>query len=245
MCFQKTKICLFINCRFNDNKEEGSTYSLKTRGKQSFFVFILDTSCVTDPRYRKEFSTDSLNDVIIKLTQLISKLKLSLGVSFFVTNSIAKEMKNYMLANGVEESTINEFFMWVTVKMPEKLSIKIPAVIFSEYLKEMRMREIKALKISEDFIKKAYDLNYDEKNISELIHDLREKFREAMRKGIIDSPEDFDAVLLSYELKGVLVTNDEGMRKVSEIMGVITIDPLAFLENLRRLMIYLNNEEKT
>ena len=49
---------------------------------------------------------------------------------------------------------------------------------------------------------------------------LRERYREAMRRGLIDSREDADLFLLAYELDGTLVTADEGLKKWADKAGV-------------------------
>lgn len=53
-----------------------------------------------------------------------------------------------------------------------------------------------------------------------------------MRRGIIDSKEDADLLLFSYELDGILVTADEGLSKWADKAGVGLINP----RHLRRIM---------
>jgi hypothetical protein len=68
-----------------------------------------------------------------------------------------------------------------------------------------------------------------------LINKLRGRYREVLRQGILDSKEDVDVLLLAYELDGVLVSADEGMRKWADKVGITIVDPYHFrriLENL-------------
>ncbi len=69
-------------------------------------------------------------------------------------------------------------------------------------------------------------------NMGLYITKLRERYREAMRRGLIDSKEDADLFLLAYELDGTLVSADEGLKKWADKAGVKLIDAL----NLRRIL---------
>lgn len=68
--------------------------------------------------------------------------------------------------------------------------------------------------------------------IAESIHELREKYREATRRGVIDTRVDFDLVILAHELKAELVTNDQGIMKLCEQIGVKYIEPPRFISRL-------------
>jgi uncharacterized protein len=67
---------------------------------------------------------------------------------------------------------------------------------------------------------------------SKLIGKLRGRYREALRQGILDSKEDVDVLLLSFELEGSLVCADEGLRKWADKAGIEIIHPL----NFRRIL---------
>ena len=65
-----------------------------------------------------------------------------------------------------------------------------------------------------------------------LITGLRERYREAMRRGLIDSKEDAGLFLLACELDGILVSADEGLKKWADKAGVKLINAA----NLRRIL---------
>jgi len=65
-----------------------------------------------------------------------------------------------------------------------------------------------------------------------LIKTLRNEYRQALREGIIDSKEDFDLLLLSKEIKGMLATSDKGLIKWAFKLGVGCISP----EELKELI---------
>ncbi len=187
--------------------------------------------------------TDSLDSTLKSISALIAELRFRLDIQFYTTPSMAGEMRKYFLANGVSLETLNDFFSWIIVKAPDMLSTKIPAIIMSEYITSIRLRSYRGLRLLEDIIRKSIrEMGTKERNevYTQLIHEAREKFREIMRKGIVDSPEDFDVVVLAYELKGTIVTNDEGIKKLSEKMGIIVIDPMTFIEGLKRLKLMIS-----
>jgi hypothetical protein len=68
--------------------------------------------------------------------------------------------------------------------------------------------------------------------VGPLITRLRDRYREAMRQGILDSKEDVDVLLLAYELDGALVSADNGMRKWADKVGIKIVNP----RHLRRIM---------
>jgi RNA ligase partner protein len=64
------------------------------------------------------------------------------------------------------------------------------------------------------------------------IRDLRKKYREALREGVIDSKEDVDRILLAMELDAMLVTVDQGALKWADKLGVRWLFPEKFKEYL-------------
>ena len=102
----------------------------------------------------------------------------------------------------------------------------IPSEILYELIEEIRQRINKGLRIAEEHTKEAGKLA--EEDVGKVVSRLREKYREALRQGIIDSREDVDVLLLAYELDGVIVTADEGLRKWADKVGIKLIDPRNF-----------------
>ncbi len=205
-------------------------------------VFVIDTSAVTDPRLREVFGVNSLDEVVSKLVDLLREARTRLGVEFYTTPSMFSEMKRFLLSNGVKPETLEKLQAWLLVKAPDKLSVRIPAIVMAEYVEDMRRRLLKGLRVAEEAVWKAFREGgrsreggggRPEEALGPIIRGLREKYREATRRGIVDSLEDFDVVILSLEMKAVLVTNDEGVRRLAETLGVIVVDPLTFIRMLR------------
>ena len=94
--------------------------------------------------------------------------------------------------------------------------------------------QINGLRIAEEHTKEAGRMS--EEDVGRLINKLREKYREALRAGIIDSKEDLDVLLLAYELDAILVSGDEGVRNWADKVGIKLIDPKGFRHMLESLL---------
>ncbi|ODA45041.1 hypothetical protein THER_0269 [Thermodesulfovibrio sp. N1] len=91
----------------------------------------------------------------------------------------------------------------------------------------MRIRINKGLRSAEHAVKTV-----SQKGIEDTIKDLRKKYREALREGIIDSKEDVDLIFLSLEIKATLITGDQGLIKWADKLGIEWIIPEKFKEFL-------------
>ena len=202
-------------------------------------VFVLDTTAVTEARLKSKFGTSDLESIVKRITELIRDSRLELGATFYMTPSTWNELRRFLLGNSVSLDTVNELSAWITVKAPDKLTVKLPASVFSEYISDMRKRVYKGLRVAEDMIKKTRRECAgagDDECYGEIIRSLRDRYREALRKGIIDSPEDFDTVILALELKGAVVSSDAGIKNMCEHLGIMVIDPEQFVEALKRML---------
>ncbi len=184
--------------------------------------FVLDTSVFTNPDI---YSTFGERDQLGAVENFIH-LAIHSGADFYMPTSAYEEMLK-MLDLGPYAP---EFEMAVKIRSPRRHNILIPSEILYELIEEIRYRINKGLRIAEEHTKEAGKVT--EENVGKLINRLREKYREALRQGIIDSREDVDVLLLAYELDGVLVTGDEGLRKWADKVGIKIIDP----KNLRGIL---------
>lgn len=91
----------------------------------------------------------------------------------------------------------------------------------------MRHRINKGLRVAENAVRNAIH-----KETDEIIKDLRKKYREALREGIIDSKEDVDLIFLSLQLQASLVTGDQGLIKWADKLGIEWIVPEKFRDFL-------------
>ena len=117
-----------------------------------------------------------------------------------------------------------DFESVVRIRSPRKFNIQIPASIVYEFIEEVRKRIDRGLRIAEEHTKLGH-AGSTEKDVGPIITRLRERYRETLRQGIIDSREDMDVLLLAFELDGVLVAADEGLRTWADKIGVKIIMP--------------------
>ncbi len=189
--------------------------------------FILDTSVFTNPDIYTSFGD---RDQIGAVENFIH-LAIHSGASFYMPSSAYDEMQKMVNLGKVAP----EFEMVVKIRSPRKHSVLIPSDILYELIEEIRHRINKGLRIAEEHTKEAGKVSSEE--VGKVITRLREKYREALRQGIIDSKEDVDVLLLAYELDGTIVTGDEGLRKWADKAGIKIINPKNFrgiLEGLAR-----------
>ncbi|MEB3845074.1 MAG: RNA ligase partner protein [Desulfurococcales archaeon] len=199
--------------------------------------YVLDTTAFTEARLRTLFNTDSLEAVVAEIAGLIRDARLTLNARFYMTPNTWSELRRILLGSGVSINTVQELSAWITVKAPSKLQLSIPASVFSEYVSDIRRRFFRGLRVAETALRRAArECGSSEECIGEAIKGLREKYREATRKGLVDSVEDLDTILLAVEIKGIVVTSDQGIRKLSEQLGIIVVDPEDFVNMLRRMI---------
>jgi len=184
-------------------------------------TFVLDTSVFTNPDVYSQFEKDQLGAIENFLT-----LASHTNAQFFMPTSVYEE-----LTKIVELGELTPKFEFVVrIRSPRKWGLMVPAEFIYEFIDDIRHRINKGLRIAEEHTKEAGKLTEEE--VGRLINRLREKYREALRTGIIDSKEDVDVLLLAYELDAILVSGDEGLRKWADKVGIKLIDP----KNLRYLM---------
>jgi len=112
-------------------------------------------------------------------------------------------------------------------KPPKRHELKCPAFLLYELIDDMRERVNRGLRIAEKAVRGA-----EKKNADEMIQDLRRKYREALREGIIDSKEDVDLLLLAMELDALLITADQGLIRWAEKLGIQWLFPEKFKDYL-------------
>ncbi len=186
-------------------------------------VFVLDTSVFTNPDVYSQFEKDQLGAIENFIT-LASHSR----AKFFMPTSVYEEFNKIVELGSLKP----KFELAVRIRSPRRYNLMVPAEFLYEFIEEVRYRVNKGLRIAEEHTKEAGRLTQED--VGRLINKLREKYREALRAGIIDSKEDLDVLLLAYELDGVLVSGDEGLRNWADKVGIKLIDPKSFrviLEN--------------
>ncbi len=175
--------------------------------------FILDTSLFVNPACRKQFGKTPETAV----TGFIKKAKTKKSkAEFYMPPLVFKELSHFAEKGASKLSTI------VRKRAPNLYGIYIPAPILYSFIEDVRHRINKGLRVAEEF---AQDNQPDNKI---KLNKLRAKYREAMRKGMVDSREDLEIILLAYELGAIIVTSDEGMIEMANKIGVQWIEAERF-----------------
>ena len=183
--------------------------------------FVLDTSVFTNPHVASQFGETH-----------VETLRTFLGIArrcpaeFYMPLSVYEEFRTM---RDLEPDLAGDLETEIWVRSPRRFTLTIPSDVLYEFIDEVRGRIDRGLRIAEEHTKRA---GASADMPPELITHLRERFREAMRKGLVDSREDVDAVLLAMELDAELASADEGMRKLGNRMGV----KLVTANYLRRVM---------
>lgn len=187
--------------------------------------FVLDTSSFITESIRKE--GQSQEEAIAHLLDLISRAKLYLDISCYMPPSIHDELTTMLRAREVDEEIHTQLSTWVIRKTPARHEEAIPAHLVHEFVTEVHDRVDSGLRVAEDAVREAGELEdepldeHEHKTaVDQVVTDLREKYRDTMRQGILDTPEDFDLVLLARELEAGIVTEDQGIIELGGDYGI-------------------------
>jgi RNA ligase partner protein len=207
----------------NENKPD-STFSSghPDTGKSDRFRMgrvVLDTSLFVNPDVRKYFG-DNPTEALEGFLFLAAQIPI---LEFYMPPSIFKELLNFV----DREKIPGDLLVILHQKPPSRYEMSCPAFLLYELIEDIRERINKGLRIAESAIR-----GVEKKGEREIIQDLRKKYREALRDGIIDSKEDVDLILLARELDALLVTADNGVIKWAEKLGIKWLFPEKFHEYL-------------
>jgi RNA ligase partner protein len=192
--------------------------------------FVIDTSIFTNPLVFKQFGEEFQAAAMVFLS-----LAAHSGIEFYMPTAVYEELRKMKNLGAIEA----DFERVVKIRSPRRLNLSIPSELLYEFIEEVRMRIDKGLKIAEEWTRRAVAEGGGDIGVS--IAKLRERYREAMRRGLIDSKEDADLFLLAYELDGTLVSADEGLKKWADRAGVKLLNAL----NLRRILEGLVEDKAT
>ena len=178
--------------------------------------YVIDTSVFVNPKARSLLGKTP-KSAIKKFVKLIEKKALQV----YMPPSVFKEIGNF-----ADEEVMAEFEVFVRKRSPNLYTLTIPAALLHKFISEMRERMNRGMRVAEEGAK--------EKPSAQLVKKLREKYREAVRAGIVDSVEDLELVLLAKELNATLVSVDEGVERLADELGVERMAGDKFLRMLKR-----------
>jgi len=213
--------------------------------------FVLDTTAITDTGMRVKEGYETLCESAKDILDLIAKARLKLEISCYIPYpSVYSELTSFLKRYNCEKEIFLRLDTWLVKKTPNRYEVMIPAEIFHEYIVTMRQKINKARRISEDFIWEgsALGLKCENKDnfkdeIGEIISKFRDKYREVMRHGVLDSSPDLDVLLLAKELDAAVVSSDEGIRRWSERMGLRFVEAEKFPRMLKEYLSMVEGRE--
>ena len=171
---------------------------------------VIDTSIFINPDAHRFFGNNPLS----ALNAILNKIKEKSDISCYIPPTVYEElMKLLENPQQLSETTV------IIKKPPSSYEDSIPALLFYEFIEDMRLRINKGLRTAEKYTRRALK----ETNEDEIIKSLREAYRAALREGTVDSKEDFDLILLAKELNAYLATADKGLIKWAGKLGITCI----------------------
>lgn len=211
--------------------------------------FVLDTSLFLTEEIRRD--GESLEGAVLRLLELIANARLNLGISCYVPPTIHDELTTMLEAREVSEEVYSKLNTWVIRKHPDRYAVSIPANVVYSFVDEMSGRVDRGLRVSERAVRRAEDsadeLLEDHEHKTEVdavISELREKYRDAMRTGVLDSREDFDLLILARELEAGVVTEDRGIIDWTEDFGLRYIRGREFPDLLEQYLTAVDPDSK-
>jgi RNA ligase partner protein len=210
--------------------------------------FVLDTTAFTDRKLIEQIGGGNIHLNVTRLTELISIGRLRLNISCYMPQSTFDELKKFLLENKCSIRDIDQVEAWIVRKSPERYSVLLSSQVIYEYVSDVRDRLDQGMSIVKkaihEAIKQKKNLSEDNKTAiekleNELVRNFQDKYRQKMRRGVLDSLPDIDTLILAKELSAGVVSADVGIKAWTERMGIRFIEanffPQIILTYLERL----------
>ncbi|MCU4742129.1 RNA ligase partner protein [Natronoglomus mannanivorans] len=205
--------------------------------------FVLDTSVFLTEEIRED--DESLEETLDRFLDLLARARLELHISCYMPPSIHDELTTMLAERGISEEINSKLNTWVIRKHPARHEVMIPAEVVYRFVDEMSDRVNRGLRVAEDAVRKAETAHDHDgegtghehmTEVDAVISDLREKYRGALRRGVLDSREDFDLLILGSELDAGVVTEDTGIIAWTEDFGLRYLRGREFPDLLREYL---------
>jgi hypothetical protein len=172
---------------------------------------VLDTSLFVNPDAQRKFgeNVDQAVNRFLKITR-------DNNIELYMPISVFRELSNF-----TSSEALISFRRDAIVRAPDLYNLQVPAAIFHIYIRDLRERVNKGLRIAEEAIHKE--------PTPENLRRLRQEYREALRSGMVDSVEDLDVVLLAKEIGGAILSADEGIANMAEALGIEVFSATYFI----------------
>jgi hypothetical protein len=210
--------------------------------------FVLDTTALTDTGMRDSEGFSTICESANQLLEYIAKARLKLEISCYIPYpTVYSELVSFLKRYNCDEEIYSKIDTWLVKKTPNRYEVKIPAAIFYEYVLTMRQKINQGKKLAEEFLWESSVVTSKlceseesrkeiESEVGHLITRFRERYRTALRGGILDSEPDIDVLLLAKELEAGVVSSDVGIRKWAEKLGLRYVEASKFPKMLREYL---------
>jgi hypothetical protein len=188
--------------------------------------YVLDTSAFSGLSESKA----KIEKHIKKLIELVAKSKKH-SLSFYIPPSVWEELVGMLERKEINPDLISKLDAWTIQKPPSRMEILMPSEFLYQYIIQIRERLNKGLREAEKAVLKT---KHSPERHEQVIKELRDGYREAMRKGMLDSKEDLDVILLAKELNASIVAKDEGIANWAKVWGIRFIDAEKFDSMIRQ-----------
>ncbi len=187
---------------------------MSASGADAVPAVVIDTSVFVNPDTQRLLASGV--DAAIRRFLALAR---DHGVHVFVPASIFREMAHFVSPNVMDEVRAQ-----ATVRAPDLFSMTVPAAVLHFFVRDVRQRIDRGLRVAEQAARAE--------NSAETVRRLRERYREAVRSGIVDSVEDLDVVLLAKEVGAAILSADEGIHNMAQALGVEALTVRDFLLKL-------------
>ncbi|NHJ04713.1 MAG: RNA ligase partner protein [Candidatus Heimdallarchaeota archaeon] len=210
--------------------------------------FVLDTTAFSDAKLVNRLG-GNITEAVNHLSELISIGRLRLNISCYMPPSTFNELKTFLLENKCSVRDVDQVEAWVVRKSPDRYSVLLSSQVIYEYVSDVRDRLDQGMTIVRRAIKET--IKASEKNLLEengqnskdiefaLSRTYEDKYRQKMRRGVLDSLPDIDTLILAKELEAGVVSADRGIKAWTERMGIRFVEaeffPQIILTYLERL----------
>jgi RNA ligase partner protein len=193
--------------------------------------FVLDTSLFITEEIRD--GDETLEEAVLRLLDLVATARLELNISCYVPPSIHAELGTMLRERDVADEVFSRLDTWVIRKSPDRYGVSIPAYVVYEFIEEMSDRVDRGLRVSEEALREVEQLDPTDlaggdgtdaheyvTEADRILSNMRDKYRQALRQGVLDSREDFDLLVLARELDAGVVTEDRGIVSWADEFGL-------------------------
>ncbi|MDM7911614.1 MAG: RNA ligase partner protein [Methanotrichaceae archaeon] len=220
--------------------------------------FVLDTTALTDSLAWESEGCTNICEGMNAILDRVAQARLHLGISCYIPYpSVYNEIKDFARHNNCNAAVLSKVDTWLVKKTPDRYKVKVPSKIFYEYVDYMRSRINKGMNISEEAIWESVNRcivlsesgaslkemkeEIERETVGSIIRKFREKYRAALRYGILDSAPDIDVLLLAKDLDAAVVSQDLGIQRWAEQLGLRFMESRSFPVMIKEYLGALEN----